>query len=111
MGPTMTTFDDREKAFEQKYKHDQDMLFRIQNRRNKLLGIWAAELMGMTGAEAESYVKDVIMSDMEKPGDEDVHDKVYADLHEKNIDLSDHRLRKKMDELLQDAHDQVVSET
>lgn len=107
----MTTFDEREKAFEQKYKHDQDMLFRIQNRRNKLLGIWAAELMGLTGAEAESYVKDVIMSDMEKPGDEDVHDKVYADLHAKNIDLSDHRLRKRMDELLQDAHDQVVSET
>ncbi len=107
----MTTFDEREKAFEQKYKHDQDMLFRIQNRRNKLLGQWAAELMGMSGAEAESYVKDVIMSDMEKPGDEDVHDKVYADLHEKNIDLSDHRLRKQMDELLQVAHDQVVKET
>ena len=107
----MTTFDEREKAFEQKYKHDQDMLFRIQNRRNKLLGIWAAELMGLSGGEAESYIKDVIMSDMEKPGDDDVHDKVYADLHAKNIDLSDHRLRKQMDELLQVAHDQVVTET
>ena len=107
----MTTFDEREKAFEQKYKHDQDMLFRIQNRRNKLLGIWAAELMGLSGSEAESYIKDVIMSDMEKPGDDDVHDKVYADLHAKNIDLSDHRLRKQMDELLQIAHDQVVTET
>lgn len=107
----MTTFDEREKAFEQKYKHDQDMLFRIQNRRNKLLGIWAAELMGLSGSEAESYVKDVIMSDMEKPGDDDVHDKVYADLHARNIDLSDHRLRKQMDELLQVAHDQVVKET
>ena len=107
----MTTFDEREKAFEQKYKHDQDTLFRIQNRRNKLLGQWAAELMGLTGAEAESYVRDVIMSDMEKPGDDDVHDKVYADLHAKNLDLSDHRLRKKMDELLQVAHDQVTSET
>ena len=87
------------------------MLFRIQNRRNKLLGIWAAELMGLSGGEAESYIKDVIMSDMEKPGDDDVHDKVYADLHAKNIDLSDHRLRKQMDELLQVAHDQVVTET
>ena len=106
----MTTFDEREKAFEQKYKHDQDMLFRIQNRRNKLLGIWAAELMGLSGSEAESYIKDVIMSDMEKPGDEDVHDKVYADLHAKNIDLSDHRLRKQMDELLVEAKEQVMTE-
>ena len=107
----MTTFDEREKGFEQKFKHDQDMLFRIHSRRNKLLGQWAAELMGLSGEQAASYAKDVVISDMEKPGDDDVHDKVYADLQAKNIDLSDHRLRKKMDELLQIAHEQVVSES
>ena len=106
----MSGFDDREKAFERKFKHDQDTLFRIQNRRNRLLGQWAAEVMGLPAAEVDAYVKAVIMSDMDKPGDDDVHDKVYADLHAKNIDLSDHRLRKKMDELLQIAHDQVMEE-
>ena len=106
----MTTFNDREKAFENKFKHDQDTLFRIQMRRNKLLGQWAADLMGLTGDAVGAYATDVVMSDMEKPGDDDVHDKVYADLHAKNVDLSDHRLRKKMDELLQIAHDQVIDE-
>lgn len=106
----MTTFNDREKAFENKFKHDQDTLFRIQMRRNKLLGLWAADLMGMSDDQVDMYAKEVVMSDMEKPGDDDVHDKVYADLHAKNVDLSDHRLRKKMDELLQVAHDQVIDE-
>ena len=106
----MTTFDDREKSFEHKFKHDQDMLFRIHSRRNKLLGQWAAGLMGLSGEQAATYATEVVMSDMEKPGDDDVHEKVYADLQAKNVDLSDHRLRKKMDELLQVAHDQVAAE-
>ncbi|NNG04350.1 MAG: DUF1476 domain-containing protein [Inquilinus sp.] len=106
----MSGFDDREKAFELKFKHDQDTLFRIQNRRNKLLGQWAAEVMGLPEGEVDAYVKAVILSEMDQPGDDDVHDKVYADLHAKGIDLSDHRLRKRMDELLQVAHDQVMEE-
>ncbi|MEE8271981.1 MAG: DUF1476 domain-containing protein [Alphaproteobacteria bacterium] len=106
----MTTFDEREKGFERKFQHDQDTLFRIQNRRNKLLARWAAELMGMAADEVPTYVTAVIDSDFEKPGDDDVHDKVYDDLHAKGIDLSDHRLRKKMDDLLHVAHDQVMSE-
>ena len=107
----MTTFNDREKSFENKFKHDQETLFRIHSRRNKLLGQWAGDLLGLSGDAAATYATEVVMSDMEKPGDEDVHDKVYADLQAKNVDLSDHRLRKKMDELLQVAHDQIASET
>lgn len=106
----MTTFDSRGQAFEAEFRHDQELLFRIQNRRNKLLGLWAAELMGLTGAEAEAYAKEVIMSDFEKHGDEDVHDKVHADLKSHDIDLSDHRLRKKMDALLATARQQIMTE-
>jgi hypothetical protein len=106
----MNSFDDRKRAFESKYQHDQELLFRIANRRNKLLGLWAAELLGRSGADADAYAKEVIMSDFEKPGDEDVHDKVAADLESAGVDLSDHRLRKKMDELLQVAHDQIMTE-
>jgi hypothetical protein len=106
----MATFDDRKKGFENKYQHDQEMLFKIQNRRNKLLGVWAADLLGKSGEDADTYVKDVIMSDFEAPGDDDVHDKVSADWEAANVDLSDHRLRKKMDELLSTAQDQILNE-
>ncbi|MEM7443083.1 MAG: DUF1476 domain-containing protein [Pseudomonadota bacterium] len=106
----MATFDDRKKGFENKYQHDQEMLFKIQNRRNKLLGQWAADLLGKSGEDADEYAKEVVLSDFEAPGDDDVHDKVSADLEAANVDLSDHRLRKKMDELLAVAHDQVMSE-
>lgn len=107
----MSTFDDREKSFEAQYKHDQELLFRIQNRRNRLLGLWAAELMGMKGEDAAAYAREVVAADMERPGDMDVHDKVYADLTEHKVDLSDHRLRRKMDELFQVARDQIMTET
>jgi len=107
----MSTFDDRKKGFENKYQHDQEMLFKIQNRRNKLLGLWAADLLGKSGEDADAYAKEVILSDFEAPGDDDVHDKVAADLEAASVDLSDHRLRKKMDELLAAAHEQIMTET
>lgn len=107
----MTTFDERKKAFEAKYQHDQELLFKIGNRRNRLLGLWAGELMGMASKDADAYAREVVISDIDKPGDDDVHDKVYADLREKKIDLSDHRLRKMMDELLHTAHEQIMTET
>lgn len=106
----MTGFDDREKAFEEKYKHDQELQFRVEVRRNKLLGLWAAELLGHSGADAEAYAKEVVSSDFEEPGDADVVRKVLADLEKKNVDMSEHRLRKKMDELLAIAKDQVMKE-
>ena len=106
----MTGFDDREKAFEEKYKHDQELQFRVEVRRNKLLGLWAAELLGHKGADAEAYAKEVVSSDFEEPGDADVVRKVLTDLEKKSVDMSEHRLRKKMDELLAIAKEQVMKE-
>lgn len=106
----MTTLDDREKSFEARFIHDEELRFKVQNRRNKLLGLWAAQLLKMPPAEAEAYARAILASDFEKPGDEDVHDKVYADLHARGIDLSDHRLRRKMDELMREARRQIMTE-
>lgn len=104
------SFQDREKAFEDKYKHDQELQFKVEVRRNKLLGLWAAELMDLAGDTADAYAKEVISSDFDEPGDDDVLRKVLADLQGKGVDMSDHRLRKKMDELLLVAKQQIMSE-
>ncbi len=106
----MTSFNDREKAFENKYKHDQELQFKVEVRRNKILGLWAAELLGFAGADAEAYAKEVISSDFDEPGDEDVLRKVLADFEAKNVDMSAHRLRKKMDELTELAKEQIMNE-
>jgi len=106
----MTTFNDREKAFEDKYKHDQDLQFKVEVRRNKLLGLWVAEMLGLSGADAEAYAKEVVSADFEEPGDADVIRKIQGDTKPKNIDLSEHRLRKKMDELIAVAKEQIMSE-
>lgn len=106
----MTSFNDREAAFENKFKHDKELEFKVNNRRNKLLGLWAAKLMGIDGAEAESYAKSVVASDFEKPGDHDVLAKVLEDFKAKNVDISEHRLRKQMDELLAMSKQQLMSE-
>lgn len=104
----MTTFDDREKAFEDKYKHDQDLQFRVEVRRNKLLGLWAAELLGKDDAEA--YAKEVVSADFEEPGDADLVRKILGDLKDGGIEMSEHRLRNKMEECLAAAKEQVMSE-
>ncbi len=106
----MTTFNDREKAFEDKYKHDQELQFKVEVRRNKLLGLWAAELLDKKGEEADAYAKEVISADFDEPGDDDVLRKVLADLTEGGVDFSEHRLRNKMDELLSIAKQQVMTE-
>ncbi|WP_374373357.1 DUF1476 domain-containing protein [Dongia sp.] len=106
----MTSFNDREAAFENKFKHDKELEFKVNNRRNKLLGLWAAKLMGIDGAEAEAYAKSVVASDFEKPGDHDVLAKVLEDFKAKNVDISEHRLRKQMDELLAMSKQQLMSE-
>lgn len=104
----MSTFDDRENAFENKYAHDEEMKFKAEARRNKLLGLWAAELMGKTGAEADTYAKEVVLADFEEAGHEDVVRKVAGDLG----DLADaDTIRGKMDELLRIAKDQLMKET
>ena len=105
----MSGIDDREKGFENKFAHDQEIEFKASARRNKLLGLWAAELMGMDGPAADDYAKTVIAADFEEAGDDDVFRKVRADLDAKQVELSDHLLRKQMDELLAEARLQIQS--
>jgi hypothetical protein len=104
----MSTFDDRENAFENKYAHDEEMKFKAEARRNKLLGLWAAEILGKTGADADAYAKEVVLSDFEEAGHEDVVRKVAGDLG----DMADaDTIRSKMDELLRVAQEQLMKET
>lgn len=106
----MTQFDNREKAFESKYAHDQELQFKVMVRRNKLLGLWAAEEMGLTGEAATQYAIDVVKSDFEEAGDHDVFRKIKADLDAKQVDVTEHRLRKQMDELMVLAKQQIATE-
>ena len=103
----MSTFDDRENAFENKFAHDAQMQFKAEARRNKLLGLWAAELLGKTGDEATEYAREVIKSDFEEAGDEDVYRKVSGDLGDK---ASEAEIRAKMSELLGVAKAQLMQE-
>lgn len=103
----MSTFDDREKAFENKFAHDEEMKFRAQARCNKLLGLWAAELMGKTGEDAMSYAREVVKADFEEAGHEDVVRKVSGDLGDK---ATDDEIRTKMSQLLVVAKDQLLKE-
>jgi hypothetical protein len=103
----MTTFDKREEGFEKKFALDEEQKFRAMARRNKLLGLWAAEKMGLTGADADAYAREVVKADVEEAGDHDVFRKVRADLDAKKVAQSDHQLRRTMDELMQTAIDQI----
>lgn len=85
----MTTFDDRKSAFENKFKHDQDLQFKVNARRNKLVGLWAAEKLGKSGPDAEAYAKEVVSADFEKAGDDDVIEKLEADLKGKGVSRAD----------------------
>ena len=107
----MSSFDERESSFENKFKHDKELEFKATARRNKLLGLWAAELLGISGAEAEAYAKSVVKADLDRPGDQDVVDKILADFKARGVDLSEHRLKKRMAELMATAVAQVQSET
>ena len=106
----METFDKRGKTFEAKYAHDQETLFKIGARRNKLLGQWMAEQLGLFGADAEAYAKAVVASDFEKPGDEDVFEKVWADVESKGVSLTEGQVREKMQDLMETAREQVTTE-
>lgn len=103
----MSTFDDRENAFENKFAHDAEMQFRADARRNKLLGLWAAELMGKSGDDAAEYAKEVVRSDFEEAGHEDVYRKVSGDLGDL---ASETDIRKKMAELMAVAKKQLMDE-
>jgi hypothetical protein len=106
----MTSFDDREKGFERKFAHDEELRFRATARRNRLLGLWAAEQMGIVGDEAQAYAREVIKADLAEPGEEDVFRKLRADFDAKNVAQSDHQIRRKMAELMGEAVGQIESE-
>lgn len=106
----MNTFNKREEGFEAKFAHDEELRFKANARRNKLLGLWAAGLLGLSGADAENYAKEVVRSDFEEAGDDDVFRKVRADFDKNNVDQSDHQLRRTMDELMAEAIKQVQSD-
>ncbi len=107
----MSTFDDREKGFEAKYALDQEQEFKANARRNKLLGLWAGGLMGLEGENLDSYAKAVVKSDFELPGDEDVLRKVADDLKGSGLNTTEGEIRRKMDELLAQAREQVKAGT
>ncbi len=106
----MNGIDDRGRVFEEKFAHDESLRFKAEARRNKLLGLWAAEKLGKLGESAESYAKEVIRSDFEEPGDADVFRKIRADFDAAGVGQSDHQIRRTMEELMTVAIDQVMKD-
>ncbi len=106
----MGSFDDRDQAFENKFAHDKELLFKAVARRNKLLGLWAADKMGKQGEAAQAYAKEVVLADFDEPGDDDVLRKVAGDFSAADIAISEQEVRYEMDRLLILAKQQIVSE-
>ncbi|MEQ8179528.1 MAG: DUF1476 domain-containing protein [Amphiplicatus sp.] len=106
----MNSFDDRKDKFENKFAHDAALKFKADARRNKLLGHWAAELLGHTGQAAEDYAKSVIVADLQEAGDEDVFRKIRADFDAAGVDQSDHQIRRHMEEFMAKAIEQLQTE-
>ena len=107
----MTTFEDRKEGFERKFAHDEELLFKANARRNKLLGLWAAEKLGLSGDAAEAYAKSIVMADFQEAGHEDVFRKIRADFDAKSVAQSDHQIRRTMDELMAAAVQQIQAGT
>lgn len=103
----MSTFDSREKGFENKFAHDEELRFKATARRNKLLGAWAAEKMGISGAAADSYAKEVVAADFEEAGDDDVVRKLVADFKAKNVQQTEQQIRSAMSDLMVTAIAQI----
>ena len=107
----MTTFDERERGEEGNFQHEQELGFKIRNRRNKLFGLWIAQdHLGLSGEAASSYAKDVVMADFEVPGDSDMMGKVRADLAKAGREVPDHMLQKHLEQFQAQARQQVMSE-
>jgi len=107
----MTTFDDREKAFEKKFEHDQGLQFKATARKNKLLGLWAAGLMGKSGADAEAYAKEIVVAAVDKRGEREVIEKLVKDLAAAGKPTEDHTIRRQAERLMVDAKAQIMKET
>ena len=107
----MTTFDKREEGFEKKFAHDEELRFKANARRNRLLGLWAAEKLGLTGDEAAAYAKEVVVADFEESGDDDVFRKVRKDFDAKGVAQSDQQIRAAMVDLMEQAIAQIKAGT
>jgi hypothetical protein len=110
-GDDMTTFDKREEGFEKKFAHDEELRFKANARRNKLLGLWAAEKLGLSGPTADAYAKEVVVADFEEAGDDDVFRKIRKDFDAKGVAQSDQDIRKAMIDLMAQAIDQIKTGT
>lgn len=106
----MTMFDDRERAEEAKFARDEEMLFRVHARRNRLLGVWAAERMGLDAAETEAYAKSVVQADFEEAGDEDVIRKLLGDIVSSGVEVDESEIRNAMDAKAIEARRQLMGE-
>lgn len=105
----MPDFSDREKGFERKFVMDEEVRFKATVRRNKLVGLWAADKLGKSGADAEAYAKEVVSADFEEAGDHDVVRKIKADFDAAGVEQSEHQIRRTMDELMAQAVEQLKS--
>jgi hypothetical protein len=106
----MDSFDRRKDGFERKFAHDEELRFKATARRNRLLGHWAAEQLGLNGVEADAYARDVVNADFAVPGDQDVFDKLRSDFDAGKVTVSDQQIRRTMDELLAAAVEQIQAE-
>ncbi|ALK08822.1 DUF1476 domain-containing protein [Blastochloris viridis] len=103
----MTTFNKREDAFERQFAHDEELRFKAAARRNRMLGLWAAEKLGKSGDAADAYAREVVVSDLEEPGEEDVFRKIRGDFDAGGVQQSDHQIRRTMDELMAKAMQEI----
>ncbi len=106
----MKSFDKRQEGFERKFAHDAELEFKATARRNKLLGMWAAEKLGLSDDEAAAYAKTVVVADLQEPGDEDVFRKIRSDFDANKIDQSDHQIRREMEDMMAKAVEQIENE-
>lgn len=104
----MTTFDKREEGFEARFAQDEELRFKATARRNKLLGLWAAEKLGFTNDKAQEYAREVVRADFEEPGDEDVYRKIEKDFRENGVEQSEHQIRRTMRDLMSTALEQLT---
>jgi hypothetical protein len=105
----MSQFDERKSAEEANYVHNEELDFKVTARRNKLLGAWAAGLMGLEGDAADEYAKSIVMADFEEAGDDDVYRKIKGDLDAKGLDVSEHQVRREMESFLETARAQLTA--
>ena len=105
----MSSFDNRKDAFENKYAHDQEMMFKAEARACKLFGLWLAEQLGMSGKDADAYAKEVVSANLDEPGFDDVKRKVIKDIQAKKLDISEHMLDKQLEKSLSEAKTQLIA--